>query len=396
MLRFLSVFCLIGVGFAILESRSLEVNVTAESAILYNPHNGAILYEKKAYEPQFPASTTKVATALYALHKGSDRLEKLITADRESLASVTPEAKKRANYVLPSYWLETDGTHIGLKKDEQMRFKDLLAGLLIASGNDASNVIAKEIGGSIPDFIAGLNAYLKDCGCRQTQFYNPHGLHHPKHVTTAYDMALITSKALQFKEFAEIVKSEIYSRPKTNMQQAVALKQTNLLVRKGKPQYYSKAIGVKTGYTSIARHNLVAAARDGKRTLIAVLFKSDSRVSNFTDAKKLFETAFNEAKIERVLVAAGPQDYALDHPGTAKPIPTYVADAASIRYYPSEEPQVKGVLQWKEVNLPVKQGQAIGEIQIQNSSGKVVGIVPLLSQEDVSSTWSYWFMSFFS
>lgn len=393
MLRFVAIVCLW--SFLSLEAKPLNVKVDSEAAILINADTGAVLYEKNSRVPYFPASTTKVATAYYALHLGKNKLDTIVTADRESLASIAPDAKKRSNYTLPAYWLETDSTHIGVKRNEQMQLRDLMNGMMVASGNDAANLIARELSGSIPNFMQGLNNFLKECGCTQTQFYNPHGLHHPKHVTTAADMALIASKAMKDPVFREIVKNERFVRPKTNIQESIKIPATNAMLRKGKTHYYAKSIGIKTGYTSDAKHTFVAAAKSGKRTLIAVLFKNSTRPGIYADTIKLFEAAFNETKVERQLVSSGPQPHVLEHPGATNPITTYVAEPASIRYYPAEEPTLNGVLQWKEISFPIQKGQVVGEIQIKNNNGTTIGAVPLLAQEDVSATWSYWLQSFF-
>src|ERR1700722_10906270 len=166
----------------------LNITIQAEAAILMNAKTGAILYEKNSKELCYPASITKIATALYALKLKEDKLEEILTAQQDDLATATQEAWQKANYTLPSHWLTPGGTHIGLKVGEKMSLEDLLYGMLLASGNDASNVIARYAGeGSIPQFIKGLNSYLKQLGCLATTFYNPHGLFHPKHQVTAYD-----------------------------------------------------------------------------------------------------------------------------------------------------------------------------------------------------------------
>ncbi|MBA2726979.1 MAG: D-alanyl-D-alanine carboxypeptidase [Parachlamydiaceae bacterium] len=373
----------------------LQIEIDAEGVILINANTNVILYEKNAYKQYHPASTTKVATALYALEKNSSRLDEIIVADRESLASISPDAKRKSNYMLPAYWLETDGTHIGIKNEEKLSLKDLLFGMMVASGNDAANLIAKNVGGSIPAFIEQLNAYLKELGCKNTTFCNPHGLHHPNHLTTPYDMALMAKEALKNPLFQEIVKTQRFMRPKTNKQESLPLMQTNHLVRKGKPHFYAKAIGVKTGYVAAAQHTLVAAARDGDRTLISVLFKSKNRKDCFSETIKLFEAAFNEPKVERILFRAGIQNYVLELDGAVKPIRTYLSSNVTIQYYPAEEPELQCILKWREISLPIEKNQIIGDLQIQNVRGKVIQQIPLLAEESVSASWSHWLRSFF-
>lgn len=369
-------------------SEPLSLNVKAESAILINADTGAVLFEKNAQTLRYPASTTKVATALYALKQIGDKLDTIVTADQESLVSISEEARRRSNFTVPSYWLVPGASHIGIKKGEQLSLRVLLYGLLLASGDDASNVIAQHIGKTIPDFVASMNAYMKEIGCQNTTFYNPHGLFHPKQQTTASDMALIMREALKSPIFREIIATVRYQRPKTNKQEATTFLQTNKLMRKGK-LYYPKAIGGKTGYISFAKHCLVAAAKDGDRTLIAVLLKSKDREDVFLDATALFEAAFNQPKVKRTLLKAGPQKFVHNIPGAATPLATYTKNDISIEYYPAEEPKVKCLLYW-DVDMPtVVKGQRVGELRLQTVDGKVLQVVPLLAQEDISPTWTW-------
>ncbi|HEV8051275.1 MAG TPA: serine hydrolase, partial [Parachlamydiaceae bacterium] len=250
----------------------LALSVNAEAAILMNADAGAILYEKNAHNLHYPASTLKIATALYALQKVADKMDVMIAADQDCIGTVKEEAIRKSNYTLPSYLLIPDGSHIGIKRGEILSLRDLFYGMMVASGDDAANVIAKYTSGTIPQFIAEMNSYVKQLGCHSTTFYNPHGLHHPKQQTTAFDLATLTREALKNPVFCEMIGTVRYTRPKTNKQEPSTLVQTNRLLRTG-PYYYPKAFGVKTGYYSLAGNNLVAAAKDGDRTLIAVVMK---------------------------------------------------------------------------------------------------------------------------
>ena len=389
-------FCVLSLFLPVfLFAEPLNVSVNAEGAILMNADTGAILYEKNAKSAFYPASITKVATAAYTLHLVGNKLDKKIAADQESLASISEEAKRRSNYTLPAYWLVPGGTHIGIKKGEELTLRDLIYGMMIASGNDASNVIAQDLGGTIPHFMEDMNVYLQSLGCKNTTFCNPHGLHHPKHVTSAYDMAIIAREALKNPSFREVVSSLRYARPKTNKQEATTLVQTNRLLKKGK-HYYSKALGVKTGYTSQAQNTFVSAASNGNRTLIAVLLKSKERDDLFQDTVKLFEAAFNQPKVRRTVVKAGPQKFVLEHDGAVSQIKTYAKEDLVLEYYPAEETKVKGLLYWDKVSFPIGKDTKVGELRIQTEDGRVLQTTPLLAQQDVKASWSYWLKSFFS
>lgn len=381
---FLVATCL---AFVNLDAKTLELEINSESAILMNAETGAILFEKKPHVLRYPASTTKVATALFALTKASDKLNTLITAEHDAVASISEAAMKKSNYTVPAYWLIPGGTHIGIKKGEELTLETLLYGLLIASGNDAGNVIAQYVGGTIPNFIRELNAYLREIGCKNTTFYNPHGLHHPKHQTTAYDMAIIMKEALKIPKFCEIISTVRYTRPKTNKQEPTVLLQSNKMLRKGK-HYYEKTIGGKTGYLSTANHTLVVAAKNGDRTLIAVLLNAEKN-NTFVDAINLFEAAFNQPKIQRVILKKGHQKFELALEGASKPIPTYIEKDITLEYYPAEEPKVQCLLAWKSVIPPIKKDQLVGEIVIQSKEGEMIQKIPLLAEEEVSATWKW-------
>jgi D-alanyl-D-alanine carboxypeptidase (penicillin-binding protein 5/6) len=375
------------------EARPLKVEVEAEAAILINADSGAILYEKNAHTTHYPASITKIATAAYALKKKGGDLDEKITADREAVASVTGEAKRKANYRLAPHFLEDRGTHIGIQVGEQLTLRDLLYGMMLQSGNDAANVIAQYVGnGSIPGFMNQVNGYLKEIGCKNTQFLNPHGLYHPDHKTTAYDMAKLTSEAMKDPIFCKIVSSQRYLRPKTNKQEATPLVQSNKLLRSG-PLYYAKAIGVKTGYTSHSLNTFVAAAKSGERTLIAVLLRVKERPDMFKDAVKLFEKAFSEQKMQKVLFQSGSQKVIRTIEGGDQPISTYLSHDIIVAFYPSEEPQFKAQVVWSPISLPVEKNSQVGELWItaQRENGKedLLQKAPLFSLNSVQATWKH-------
>lgn len=377
MSRFLAIFCL----FLHNTAFALNFDVSADAALLINADTGAVLWEKQADELLYPASLTKIATTLYTLNRGQVSLDCIITAEGDALTPTTEAAKKRANYALPAHWLENDGGHMGLKKGEQMSLRDLLYGIMLPSANDAANVVAQYIGGSIPDFMTATNAYLREIGCRNTHFMNPHGLHHPDHVTTARDMATMACEGLKNPVFAEIVSSVRHTRPKTNLQEPTTLIHTNRLLRQG-ACYYSKAIGVKTGYHRRAQHNLVAAARDGDRTLLLVLMHS-GRKEMFQEAKQVFETAFREQKVERTLLQSGPQPFALQLPGSRTAVESYLPSTVAYAYYPAEEPEIKAAIYWDDIALPVVKDQRLGEIRFFAQNERLLTTAPLYAMRDV-------------
>jgi len=360
-------------------------SVSAKSCILMNAETGKILYAKNENEKFPPASITKIATCLYALELYGNRLEDTVEATRECIGSISPTAKKRANYTTPAWWLETDASHVGIKTGEKLSLYDLLLALMIASADDAANVIAQYLSGTIPQFVEDLNVYIKEKGLKNTHFMNPHGLHHPLHYTTAADMALLTRSAMQSPEFRKIVLMQQFTRPKTNKQPLAVYAQTNKLVRPGK-HYYSKAIGVKTGYHSDAGHTLVAAAESNGRVLIAVLMGVKERSLLFTDVKKLFETAFTTPLFRKTIVKKGAQPFGLKVPKSNKVITPYAEEEVFVEYYANEEPILSYQVKWDLISLPIEKGQKIGNLRVLGEMGTVVRSVPLFAQNGASFT----------
>ncbi len=369
-------FCLI--GELSITAAPLNMQVHAEAAILMNADTGAILYEKQSHEQHYPASITKIATAIYALLKNGDKLDEVIIAQQDAVGAVSEEQVKKSNYSLPAYRIKMGSSHIGIKRGEKLTLRDLIYGMMLPSGNDAPNVIAQHIGGTIPQFMVELNAYLQSIGCTRTHFSSPHGLHHPMHYTTAYDMAILTKEALKNEQFREIISTITYKRPKTNMQEATTFVQTNRLLRKG-PFYYPKAIGVKTGYGTPALHTFVGAATDQGRTLVAVLLCCKERDQIFKDTIALFEAAFNEKKISKEYFKAGSQAYEFEIANVK--IPTHTEKKFVLDFFPAEEPAVKAWLTWNKMTLPIKKGQEVGNIAIQVNE-QLVEKIPLLASSE--------------
>ena len=262
--------------------------------------------------------------------------------------------------------------------------------MMLASGNDAANVIAQYVSGEVPQFMEELNVYLKEeVGCRKTVLYNPHGLHHPEHRTTARDLSLIAKEAMKDLVFSSLVSTERYVRPKTNKQESTVFVQTNQLIRKGSSHYYPKAIGVKTGYTSEAKYSLVAAARDGERTLIAVVLKCPDRDLTFGSVKKMFNAAFAQSKVRYSFFKKGPQKFKTAIEGGRNLLETYLDEDFIISCYPAEEPSIKGSIMWKSLKAPVKRGEHVATIKLSSEGNIFNKNISLFAAKDVPSTFRF-------
>lgn len=372
-------------------AKPLEVEVSARSAILMNADTGAILYQKHAFIPAYPASTTKIATALFTLDQKKPDLSQAVQVSAQALQM---KPTKPGDY--PSHWLEIDGTMMGIRRGEILSLESLLHGLLMISGNDAANAIAETLSGTIPDFMQELNLYLKGIGCLSTQYNNPHGLHHPEHVTTANDLALMMKRALKIDKFRDLIGTTVYTRPKSNKSPKSEITTFNPMIKPGR-HYYPKSIGGKTGYHSNSQANLAIAAVHEGRTLIAVVLGC-TKSGRYVDAKKLFEAAFQETLVEHLLIPVS-QDFKQSIEGAETPLAASLQNNLSINYYPAEEPQCRAFVHWDAIELPVKKGQRVGEVRIQDESGKLLKAEALIAKEDVKGTFGFrakrWFSRLF-
>ena len=248
----------------------------ARSAILIEARTGKVIFEKNADAIMYPASTTKIMTALLGIERG-DLTATVVTTET---ALNVPE----------------DSSSMDLRLGEEINFTDLIYGTMLCSANEGANLIAETVGGSIEGFVPLMNQRAREIGCRNTNFVNAHGYHDPNHYTTVRDMALIAREAMQNDLFRQVVACVTYDLPRSNIQRARSLTTSNRLLREPTEDYknayyYADAAGIKTGYHSQAGYCIVSyAERDGVE-LISVVFYSDI-YGRWTDTKKLMEYGF--------------------------------------------------------------------------------------------------------
>ncbi len=365
-------------------AKSLNLEVNATNAILINAVNNTILFEKNAHQQAYPASVTKMFSIWYVIENYSKDLNNYLTASENALKVITPEAKISSKYHLAPYILESDGSNFDLQVNEQLTLKDLLHGMVISSGNDASNVVAENLGSSIEAFMKNLNAFLKQKGCLNTNLSNPHGLHMPNHVTTVYDVAHIMKLALKNPKFLEIFSSKFYVRPKTNKQQKKEIITFNKLLKPGK-NYYKYAICSKTGYHSKAKYNLLSVAKKDDRVLIAVVFGCPNNDSRYEDTIKLFETAFLEKKITKKILDQE-KIFLAKVQGGRKNLKACLIDDLNIEFYPSEEAQMKAQILWDNLKAPIKKGQKVATIQLITKENELIKKQNIYAKVDVKRT----------
>lgn len=257
----------------------------SSACLLMEESTGKILYSKNANSIMYPASTTKIMTAILTLEKCN--------------LSDTAVVSHNAVFSIPSGY-----STASLVEGEVLTIEQLLNVLLIPSANDAAVVLAEHIAGSVEAFSDMMNAKAVELGCLNTHFVNPNGIHNENHYSTAYDLALIGKYAMQFPTFKEISSKTRYTLPITNAysKEDRIFNTTNDLIKPNYSSsptnyYYKYATGGKTGYTDPAGQCIVATATKDNVSLIAVTLHGDFTEDNLSqralDCKALFEYGFN-------------------------------------------------------------------------------------------------------
>lgn len=354
--------------------------VDAKAAILIDMNTGRTVYEKNIDERIYPASLTKIMTCLLALENGN--LSDIVTIDEGAFAG-----------------LDGNSSTAGLQVGEQLTFNDLLYCLMISSGNEAANAVAEHIAGSIPDFVRMMNERAYELGCTDTHFANPHGLHDEEHYTTVRDLVAITLAALKSDNFRTITNTAVYELPATNLSPARELKTTNQLIddSTSNSNYYSRAIGIKTGYTSKAGRCVISCAKgDGMYFLAVVcgaattvLDTGDVRMESFPQCIRLFQYGFDQFSYVSIVSPLYPLAQITVNNSAASQVVS-LAPAEEIRLLlPKDyDPQlllVEPVPVSQSIDAPVYSGQVLGSVTV-SYDGETLGTTDLLAINDVAKS----------
>ncbi|WP_404470236.1 D-alanyl-D-alanine carboxypeptidase family protein [Sutcliffiella horikoshii] len=236
----------------------------SESVILIDAKSGNTLYEKDSTRVMYPASITKIVTAIIAIEEG----------DLQDIVTVSKNAR------------DQDGSRVYLLEGEKVTLKKLVQGLMINSGNDAGTAIAEHFDGSEKAFAKRMNAFVEEkVGVKNTNFTNPHGLYHPDHVTTAQDMAKIAQYAMKNETFREIVGTK-------EMEWIGEGWETTLFNHHRLLWDYEGTTGVKNGYVPESGHTLVTSAKRDGMDLIVVTMKAASKYYIYKDTMSLLDYGF--------------------------------------------------------------------------------------------------------
>lgn len=248
-------------------------SVSAHSAILMEQSSGRVLYDKNANKPMRIASITKIMTAILAIESG--KMDELVKVSEKAVRA--------------------EGSSIYLVPGEKIKLEDLVYGLMLRSGNDAAVAIAEHVGGSLDGFVYLMNQKAEEIGMKNTHFANPHGLDdHENHMSTAYDMALLTRYAMNNDDYEKISGTKVHSAPHPTEEWDRKWKNKNRLLT----ELYKYTTGGKTGFTKRAKRTLVTTAAKGELNLIAVTLNGPD---DWNDHIQMYESGFNTYRLVEVL-----------------------------------------------------------------------------------------------
>ena len=362
----------------LLSSRA-SFSVAAKAALLVDLNTGRAVYEQNADECIYPASLTKIMTCLLALENGN--LSDVVTVSASALDD-----------------LDVDSSVAGLQIGEQMTLENLLYCMMVVSGNDACNVIAEHIAGSVTDFVRMMNQRAYELGCLNTHFNNPHGLHDESHYTTARDLSIITQAALKSENFRQIVDTYEYQLPDDNMRQNIPkLKTTNMLIYRSMSNslYYSRAHGIKTGYTSQAGRCVISEATGDGLDLLGIvcgaattiLDSGDLLMENFTECARLFDYGFDNYSYLPIMSPLYPVDQVkINNSAGAEAVAVAPQDEIKVLLPNDYDPDQLATdiqLNSDSVDAPVREGDVLGSATV-SYAGEILGQTKLLAITDVA------------
>ncbi|MDR2090478.1 MAG: D-alanyl-D-alanine carboxypeptidase [Clostridiales bacterium] len=312
------------------ESANAENNAARSSYIAMEQDSKRVLYGSNINAKLPMASTTKIMTAILAIEKN--------------------DVKNKIK--IPKGAVGIEGSSMYLKENEEMTLEDLLYGLMLTSGNDSAAAIAIATAGGVEKFAALMNERARELGAVNTNFVNPHGLHHADHYTTAYDLALITAHALQNPIFQTIVSSEKYVVKGADGTAARYLHNKNKMLK-----MYDGADGVKTGFTKNSGRCLVSSAKRGDMRVVTVVLNHSDM---WNDSVSLLDRSFASYKLQKILGAENGTEIPVEG-GTRN----FAAALPRDKFYPLRaDEKITYEIEREKLNAPVKIGEIGGKIKI--------------------------------
>ena len=333
------------------EGSTDEPVVSGRAAFLMDAKTGEILFDYNSTDEEYPASLTKMMTAILILERFT--MDHVVTIKKEAVNPI--------------------GNNMNLKEGEQLTIGQLLNVLMVYSANDAAVALAIEHSGSVEEFAKAMNKKAKEIGCKHTNFINPNGFTNDAiHHTTARDMATIALYGMQKKDFAKIVKKKSYTLQATNKNKQRTFETTNKLLADG-PLHYDGTIGVKTGFMALSGQCFVGMAERDGMTLIGVSLGCETEEDRFKDVAKLFDYGFDNYKSFRIMAENESTGDIKVKYGHNTFVETVVPDGAYITMPKSgDESLATTEVELKDhVDAPIKKGTKVGVCKIYENEKKV-------------------------
>lgn len=329
---------------------SIQPDIISQAAILMDNRTGKILYAKNENKKMYPASTTKIVTAILTLENCN--LDDMVTVSYDAVMSI-PDGYSSAS----------------LQIGEQLTIEQLLQLLLVHSANDAANALAEYVGGSVESFVAMMNTKVDELGLSHTHFTNAFGKHDDNHYTTAHDLAIIMKYCIKNENFRKLAGSASCAIPTTNKYDTRKYTSTNELIIPNNSQYYPYLTCGKTGYTSQAGDCLVSCSYKNNLELICVILGGktiDGISTRFSDTKNLCEYGYKNYTIQtlyntndivtKIEISNGTKDTKNLDLLASQPIHALLANT-------TKKEELAFAINVKEnIKAPIEQGETLGTI----------------------------------
>ena len=355
---------------------------SAKSALIGDLASGRILYNVDAYSRRYPASLTKIMTLLLAVEAvevGTVSLDDMVTASAECKTG-----------------LGNDSSTAYIDRGETMSLKDLLYCAALASANEACNIIAEHVAGSISAFVERMNARAAELGCSGTHFVNTHGMPGSEHYTTAHDLFLIACEGMRHALFAQLVGTREYTTSATNDSEPRSLESSNALINSDSPYsdkyFYTGAVGIKTGYTESAGYCLVSAVQRENTTVIAVVLGAggdpeSKEFDSFADTVTLLDWCFENFSYRSIVergYAAARQPLSVDgQSGSVTLVCTQGINALAANALDVSALEKTVTLNTETLDAVPAEGTELGTVSFADpADGTVYGTVTLVAAND--------------
>ncbi len=352
-----------------------NLNLDCGSAILIEQHSGQVLYEQNMHEKLRPASVTKIMSILLIMEA--------IDSGRLSYTDKVPCTENAASM---------GGSQIWLDVREELTVDEMLKAICIVSANDCTVAMAEYLAGSQESFVEQMNAKAKELGMSDTTFKNCHGIDEDGHVTSAYDIALMSRELLN--NHPDITKyTTVYMDSLRDGKSSLV--NTNKLIRN-----YKGATGLKTGSTSVALYNLSSSATRDDLSLIAVIMKAPTSAIRFSNAQKLLDYGFNNFQYKKLASKGDTLKSVSVNKGIETTVNGILENDSGVLIQKGQDKNIQQVMELPEsLQAPITQGQTIGSITY-TLDGKEIGKVNIVAEKTIEknsafnmleSIYSKWF-----